>query len=57
MQEYKIFVSDEIGVFGNLRKVFFVNDKAALDACMRLLDEFCGVDIWCGESRVALLGR
>lgn len=57
MREYQIFLSKEAGVFGGLRKIFFISDEAALAACRRLLDEFAGVDIWRGRYRIGLLRR
>jgi hypothetical protein len=57
MREYRIFLSDESGAFGHLRKIFFMDDDAALVACRRLLGHFSGIDIWQGQRRVALLSR
>ncbi len=57
MREYRIFLSDESGAFGHLRKIHFMDDDAALGACRRLLAHFAGIDIWQGQRRVALLTK
>lgn len=57
MRMYSMFLDSGAGAFGTIRKVWLWNDQAAVEIARRLLKTVSGVDVWCGDRRVALVRR
>lgn len=57
MHEYRVFLSNSDGAFGNVRTIWMLDDQHAIQAARRALADVDAIDIWKSGERVALLTR